>query len=771
MLVVHNLANAGEQTQVITASPFRKFAFGSLLAYADEVARRVGAERMLESHSLLLPGGVAVYGTEQVEPIEATHKYDSIVCHLVLDHGGVVHEDFFAALRGKFLKPDGILINPVQSITKNDVARASRFDLETDSPPCVIKKNNNYNTPATVFEINTQAELDAWRSQTPPEDQPQYVMHKLLRYFDIERLGMYQLERWIVLFDDLTVNFRCSNEFFVKRATSLSYYARDERSLQGDLTRLGNSGYDWRGASIDCAYQSDPEAWDARYEVLKNFRDVFRFDYAELDVLQPAKGEFVVIDVNHTPGPPYKNTHWRELAVRVLAQRLASRGASAAQAGDGPQSASAQSLSEQGALAPEPAPAPPEIGMIGSQSRLEDEPSAAATAPLSEESRRPGAPRPRTNICLCMIVKNETAVLPRLFRSIKDYIDYYVIVDTGSTDDTIGLIRREMGAYGIEGEIHERPWVNFGFNRNQSLELAVAAGKTEWLLFIDADEELGVSDPKFYERLEPGVSYDLEKHHSGTRYAVPHLVNIKSSKFRWEGVVHNYLVTVEGSKRRVVRKDAWIIYHPGEGAKSRGLTSEQKYLRDAKLLEEDLRKNPNNPRSQFYLGQSYRDAGHKDKAYAAYKKRVQMKGGWVEETYVAQLEVGRMALALDKPEEVIVREYLQAFNLRPTRVEPLHDLARYFRLKGQHGKAYIFARTGVEIERPDDQLFISQGVYDWRMLDELGVAAYWVGDYASSKEACETILARVQGGRLSVPDDDLRRIRDNLVHTLKKLGA
>src|SRR6186713_3482430 len=133
----------------------------------------------------------------------------------------------------------------------------------------------------------------------------------------------------------------------------------------------------------------------------------------------------------------------------------------------------------------------------------------------------------RTNICLNMIVKNEVKVLPRLIRSVKDYIDYYVIVDTGSTDDTIALIRREMAGYGIEGEVHERPWVNFGVNRQQALELAVEANKADWLLFIDADEELGVSDPKFYEKLEAGVSYDIEKHHSGVRYAVPHLINIK----------------------------------------------------------------------------------------------------------------------------------------------------------------------------------------------------------------------------------------------------
>jgi glycosyltransferase involved in cell wall biosynthesis len=78
--------------------------------------------------------------------------------------------------------------------------------------------------------------------------------------------------------------------------------------------------------------------------------------------------------------------------------------------------------------------------------------------------------RLRTNICLNMIVKNEAKVLPRLLRSVKDYIDYYVIVDTGSTDQTIDLIQQEMSEYGIEGEVHQREWVNFGVNRQQALE-------------------------------------------------------------------------------------------------------------------------------------------------------------------------------------------------------------------------------------------------------------------------------------------------------------
>lgn len=377
--------------------------------------------------------------------------------------------------------------------------------------------------------------------------------------------------------------------------------------------------------------------------------------------------------------------------------------------------------------------------------------------------------RPRTNICLNMIVKNETKVLPRLFRSIKDVIDSYVIVDTGSTDDTIALIRREMSEYGIEGEVHERPWVNFGVNRQQALDLAVKAGKADWLLFIDADEELGVSDPKFYEKLEPGVSYDIEKHHSGLRYAVPHLVNIRETQWRWEGPVHNCLLHVGGSNQRQLRKDVWIIYHSGEGAKSHGLTSEQKYLRDAKLLQDDLKQRPDNARSQFYLGQSFKHAGHLREAYAAYKRRVTMKG-WIEETFMAQLEVGRVAIQLAEPEEVILRELLAAYELRPTRAEPLYELARYFRLKKAYGRAYVFAKVAAQTARPNDALFVAQEVYDWRALDELGVAAYWVGDYAEGKKACELILQRVDGG-LQVPENEVKRIRDNLAYSANKLAA
>ncbi len=377
--------------------------------------------------------------------------------------------------------------------------------------------------------------------------------------------------------------------------------------------------------------------------------------------------------------------------------------------------------------------------------------------------------RQRTNICLNMIVKNEAKVLPRLFRSLHEYVDYYVIVDTGSTDETIELIAREMERYGIDGEVHERPWVNFGVNRQQALELAVAADGGQWALFIDADEELGVSDTKFYEKLQPGVSYDLEKHHGNLRYAVPHLVDIREAQWRWEAPVHNYLVHVGGSNQRQLLKDPWIIYHPGQGAKSQGVTPEEKYLRDARLLEEHLKEHPDNARSQFYLAQSYRHAGKLQEAYEAYRKRASMKG-WAEETFMAQLEVARVAVLLNEPEKTVLWEYLAAHELRPARAEPLHDLARYFRERKNYAKAYLFARAGVLTPRPNDSLFVSQDVYDWRLLDELGVSAYWTGHYNEGKVACEAILGMVRDEGLVLPEGEEARIRENLRFCEAKLA-
>jgi len=127
-------------------------------------------------------------------------------------------------------------------------------------------------------------------------------------------------------------------------------------------------------------------------------------------------------------------------------------------------------------------------------------------------------------------------------------------------------------------------------------------------------------------------------------------------------------------------------------------------------------------------------------------------------------------MRLEASEAVVLGELLGAYNLRPTRAEPLYELARFYRLRKGYAMATLFAKAGAETPRPDDQLFVVESLYAWQMLDELGVAAYAVGDCVSAKEAWQTVLARVEGG-ISIPPEDLRRIRECLAQALTKLGA
>src|SRR5262252_2133043 len=91
------------------------------------------------------------------------------------------------------------------------------------------------------------------------------------------------------------------------------------------------------------------------------------------------------------------------------------------------------------------------------------------------------------SVGLIMIVKNEEKTLPRLAESVRDQIDYWTIVDTGSTDGTADVVDRVFA--GVSGEYHQRQWLGFGPSRNEALVLGEA--HTDWLLWLDADETLG----------------------------------------------------------------------------------------------------------------------------------------------------------------------------------------------------------------------------------------------------------------------------------------
>jgi glycosyltransferase involved in cell wall biosynthesis len=331
-------------------------------------------------------------------------------------------------------------------------------------------------------------------------------------------------------------------------------------------------------------------------------------------------------------------------------------------------------------------------------------------------------------LCLSAIVRNEAPVIGRCLRSVRPFIDRWVIVDTGSTDGTQSLIHEHLE--GIPGELHERPWMNFEHNRNEALALASAAA--DYLFMIDADETLLL--PSGFERPPlTADAYFLTCEYSGTSYARCAIVRTRLP-WLWKGVVHEFLDCESPFTRDAWEQPRIRVLH--DGARSRDPLT---YLKDAGLLEEALRADPENTRNVFYLAQSYRDAGDLIRSRAVYERRASM-GGWDEEVWFSLYQVAVLSERLGAPSGEVTLAYLKAFQARPARAEPLLRLARHHRSRSEFALALLYSRHAATLARPNDMLFVEDDVYRWQALDELSIAGYYAGASEEGKRALEELL-------------------------------
>ncbi|MDB4895815.1 MAG: hypothetical protein JWN15_2077 [Firmicutes bacterium] len=206
-------------------------------------------------------------------------------------------------------------------------------------------------------------------------------------------------------------------------------------------------------------------------------------------------------------------------------------------------------------------------------------------------------------LSLCMIVRNEAEELPRCLQSVQGLVDELVVVDTGSQDGTVDVARR----YGAL--IREIPWQNdFAAARNVALSLASG----EWILWLDADEELL---PESRECLPSLLSagdtegYFIQLHNllgsradPETEVALLFRLWRNRPEYRFVGTVHEQILPAI----RSVNPQAKVAHSPLQvmhyGYLREHVAAKGKENRNLALLEEGLRAQPNDPFLRFNLG-------------------------------------------------------------------------------------------------------------------------------------------------------------------------
>jgi glycosyltransferase involved in cell wall biosynthesis len=370
-----------------------------------------------------------------------------------------------------------------------------------------------------------------------------------------------------------------------------------------------------------------------------------------------------------------------------------------------------------------------------------------------------------TTIALCMIVKNEAAIIERCLESVRCLIDHVLIVDTGSTDGTQGVVRGWLDKTGTQGEVIDEPWRDFAYNRTFALAKLRERPEIDYSLMIDADEVVEFDDGFDPEAFKGGLDceiYDVKVISDSVVYLLPQLSSNRI-EISYRGVLHEYRECPQGCSR--VLAQGLRIKQIHDGARGQ---DPRKYEKDTAVIEAAL-VGEIDPfliaRYHFYLAQSYRDAGMLEPAIKHYLERANL-GGWDQEIFYSLYSVAKMKEQLGHPEDDVIEAYLAAHRICPSRVEPIFAAAQFCRKCGRYGQGYSLASKYLYHPAPFSGLFVETWIFDHGLLDEFSVLAFWSGHYTECIEACMRIL-----NERKLAESEHDRVRQNAHLAIEKLGT
>jgi tetratricopeptide (TPR) repeat protein len=156
-----------------------------------------------------------------------------------------------------------------------------------------------------------------------------------------------------------------------------------------------------------------------------------------------------------------------------------------------------------------------------------------------------------------------------------------------------------------------------------------------------------------------------------------------------------------------------------------------------------------------YLARDNYQSGDNKKAVEYFVKRAELSY-WADENFVILYRAAQLQEAMGQPFDEVLAAYLRAADASSSRAEALYAASRLCRLNTRFADGYEFASLGLKIPLPADGLFVQTWVYDYALLDEFAICAYWIGRYQESFEACQRLL-----GEDRLPQSKYDRVRGN----------
>jgi FkbM family methyltransferase len=342
-------------------------------------------------------------------------------------------------------------------------------------------------------------------------------------------------------------------------------------------------------------------------------------------------------------------------------------------------------------------------------------------------------------LVVVLMVKNEETVMGATLQPFIDGgVDSFFIFDTGSTDNTIAVTEEFFAKNGItQGYIVQEPFIDFATSRNRALDLAQEKFPNAAFMVMP-DAEWYLNDAR---ALVEFCELCLRRGDVHTSYMM-HIVNQALDNYtcrlfrcnrdvRFFGVVHEVVPQVLTIR---VPGTIYFEYLPESNGVEK---TAQRFIRDRQLLLKEHLSKPWCTRTLFYLARTCEDLGNWEEAYNFYKIRVDMVG-WDEEDFIVRYRLAetikKLILRSEHAHKYTWSEamdyYLQAYQMRPHRIEPIVGIADYYVALDQMHLAFLFARRAAEMEYPaKDVLFVEKYLYTYYRYELLARCAWYINEF------------------------------------------
>jgi len=342
-------------------------------------------------------------------------------------------------------------------------------------------------------------------------------------------------------------------------------------------------------------------------------------------------------------------------------------------------------------------------------------------------------------IHLTMIVKNAGEKFEEVLTQNLPIIDKWTILDTGSTDNTIEIIKKVLVGK-KKGELFQEPFIDFSASRNRCLELA--GDSCKYKLVLD-DTYIIQGELRDFLEVTRGDQYadsfSLYITSDDVQYCSNRITKT-TSNLRYIYKIHE-VIQMENNVNVCVPVTKTNIFDLRADYMEKRTMDRKEY--DLKLLFEMVDENPDDPRHLYYIAQTYNLLKKYEFALEFFIKRVEHHiEGNIQEKIDAYFEAARISnFMLNKPWELCEKLYLKSFEMDRTRPESMYFIGIHHYLNGDKLKAYNYIKKAFEIGYPVHCQYSLKPTLSYHYVPKfLSELCYFYNDYETGEKCCKLFL-------------------------------